>query len=143
MSADNGPSGGSKSPNSPIDVARSYIARGWHPIPVPFRTKKPVLTGWPELTITLDNVHQYFNKGPQNVGVQMGAKSDDLADVDLDSREAIDLAPYFLPDTPAVFGRTSKPRSHRLYKLDGVPDQAVIQHHNADGEMVVELRIGG
>ena len=134
---------GSKPPSSPLDVARSYIARGWNPVPVPFKAKKPVGDAWQKRTITLQNVERYFNTGPQNIGVQLGPKSGGLADVDLDSREAIDLAPYFLPDTPAVFGRTSKPRSHHLYKLDGVPDKAEIQHRDPDGEMIVELRIGG
>jgi hypothetical protein len=139
----NGSAEQSKSQSSPLDVARSYIARGWNPVPVPFKAKKPDGNAWQKRTITLQNVERYFNTGPQNIGVQLGPKSGGLADVDLDSREAIDLAPYFLPDTPAVFGRTSKPRSHHLYKLDGVPDKAEIQHRDPDGEMIVELRIGG
>jgi len=133
----------SKSPPTPLDVARSYINRGWAPIPVPFREKGPTDKGWQKRTITLENVHRYFNTGPQNVGVQMGPKSGGLADVDLDSREAVALAPYFLPPTPAVFGRASKPLSHHLYKLDGVPSEAVIQFYDPDGEIIVELRIGG
>src|SRR5262245_34692249 len=133
----------SKSPPTPLDVARSYINRGWAPIPVPFREKRPTDKGWQKRTITLENVHRYFDTGPQNVGVQMGPKSGGLADVDLDSREAVALAPYFLPPTPAVFGRASKPRSHHLYKLDGVPSEAVIQFYDPDGEIIVELRIGG
>src|SRR5262249_42407808 len=133
----------SKSPPTPLDIARSYINRGWNPIPVPLREKGPTDKGWQKRTITLANVDRYFDTRPQNVGVQMGPRSGDLADVDLDCEEAIALAPYFLPPTPAVFGRTSKPRSHHLYKLDGVPNEAVIQFHDPDGEMIVEMRIGG
>ena len=91
MSADNGPSGGSKPQSSPLDVARSYIARGWNPVPVPFKAKKPDGNAWQKRTITLQNVERYFNTGPQNIGVQLGPKSGDLADVDLDSLSLIHI----------------------------------------------------
>ena len=58
----------------------------------------------------MENLGQYFNGEPQNVGVQMGAVSNGLTDVDLDCAEAIALAPRFLPSTPAVFGRQGKPK---------------------------------
>jgi hypothetical protein len=53
-----------------------------------------------------------------NVGLQMGAVSGGLCDVDLDTMIAVGLAPEFLPATDAVFGRKSKPCSHQLYVSD-------------------------
>jgi hypothetical protein len=128
---------------SPLEIARSYIARGWNPVLVLFREKGPTDRGWQKRTITLDNVHRYFNTSPQNIGVQLGPKSGGLTDVDLDCKEAISLAPYFLPPTPAVFGRASKPRAHHLYTVDGAPDKAAIKYTDAEGKCIVELRIGG
>jgi hypothetical protein len=55
-----------------------------------------------------------FNAKAQNVGVQMGPVSKNLVDTDLDAKEAIGLAPEFLPDTNAIFGHASKPWSHQL-----------------------------
>src|SRR5262249_52506130 len=37
----------------------------------------------------------------------------------LDCEEACRLADSFLPATHSVFGRASKPRSHRIYLIDG------------------------
>src|SRR5262249_1899582 len=128
---------------SPLDIALSYIARGWNPIPVPFKGKIPPGKAWQKRTVTAQNVRRYFNTEPKNVGVQLGPKSGDLADVDLDCEEAIALAPYFLPPTPAVFGRASKLRSHYLYVIDGAPEQGAIKHVDPQKKTVVELRIGG
>ena len=44
-----------------------------------------------------------------------GSLSPGLVDVDLDSTEACQLAPQFLPPTNAIFGRACKRGSHRLY----------------------------
>jgi Bifunctional DNA primase/polymerase, N-terminal len=108
MSAHNGSPGGSPHPLTPLDVARSYVARGWNPVPVPFKEKGPTDRGWHKRVITEENVHRYFDTRPQNVGVQMGRKSNGLADVDLDCEEAVSLAPHFLPHTPAEFGRAKQ-----------------------------------
>src|SRR5262249_56163295 len=63
--------------------------------------------------------------------------------------EAIALAPRFLPPPGAVFGRKSKPASHRLYVTDlcEAVVGAVIQFAEYVGgksdAMLVELRVGG
>jgi Bifunctional DNA primase/polymerase, N-terminal len=75
---------------SPIsDIAIDYIRRGWAPIPVPFRQKKPILENWQKLKITEADVPRYFNGGPQNIGVRFGPDSCLLTDVDLDAPEAV------------------------------------------------------
>ena len=81
----------------------------------------------------------------------LGPSSHGLTDVDLDCREAIELASYVLPRTGAIFGRTSAPGSHRLYysKLAATSedDKATIQFKDptrpADEAMLLEVRVGG
>ncbi len=96
-------------------AARWWIKSGFWPVPIPFRSKKPVGDGWTNLRIDETNVDQFFNGGKQNVGVLLG----DLygsADVDLDSTETLSVAHAFLPHTGLIFGRKSKPASHRIYR---------------------------
>src|SRR5687767_2326519 len=96
--------------NGTIIAAKRCIERGWAIVPIPDRSKGPVLPGWQKIRITLENVGQYFNGRPQNIGVLLGPRSGDLVDVDLDSLEAIKLADWFLPETESIFGRAGKPR---------------------------------
>ncbi|MDQ3648903.1 MAG: bifunctional DNA primase/polymerase [Acidobacteriota bacterium] len=125
--------------NSLLDVARSYLQRGWMPMPVPFRSKKPGLKGWQNLTFTEADLPQHFNGRPQNVGVLLGKASDNLVDNDLDAPEAVRLADDFMPLTGKVFGRDSKRRSHRLYSAN-VP---TTKFEDIDGVMLLELRSTG
>src|SRR5438309_9648245 len=98
-------------------AALSAVQRGWAPIPVPYREKGPHLEGWPDLRLTAETVPHYFDGGPQNVGVLLGAPSNGLTDADLDCPEAVRLAPLFLTATGCTFGRASKPRSHFVYQV--------------------------
>lgn len=100
------------------DAAAAYVSIGWSPIPVPYRSKRVTLTDWPDLRITAADVDSFFGKKLMNVGVLTGDASGGLADVDKDCPEARRLAPYFLPDTPARFGRASAPLAHSLYNTD-------------------------
>ena len=125
-----------------LDIARDYIGRGWNPVPIPRGLKGPRTCDWQLVTITPENVTQHFNSRDQNIGVQLGPKSGGLSDVDLDCPEAMRLAPYFLPVTPAVFGRRSKPRSHYLYKVLDPKSVTVIKHCDEQGGALIELRLG-
>jgi hypothetical protein len=128
-----------------LDIAKRYLRKGWHPVPIPAKTKGPTGSKWQLASITAQNVGQYFNGRDQNIGVQMGPKSGNLCDVDLDSAEAVKVAPYFLPDTGAVFGRASKPRSHFLYVcIDCTVPINVLKHLGDRGkkDTIVELRLG-
>jgi len=128
------------------DAALDYhTRRKWKPVPVSRKTKRPIGKEWQKQPF---NPNQ-FNGNAQNVGIQFGAVSGGLADVDLDSKAAIGLAPEFLPATDAVFGRKSKPAAHQLYICDlyKTEKRAVIQYAQfvggKAGPMIVELRIGG
>jgi Bifunctional DNA primase/polymerase, N-terminal len=129
-----------------LQAALEYIEVGWHPIPIPRRSKRPVIEGWPNLEITAESVHKYFNGAPQNIGVLLGAN---CTDVDIDSPEAIACAAHFLPPTPAMFGRGSKRYSHWLYKVadfDSVDKAKISFIDPCPGDnksTLVELRLKG
>lgn len=123
------------------DAALDYAKRGWRPIPVSRKTKKPIGKGWQKQPFT----PSAFNGNAQNVAVLLGAASQGLVDVDLDSMIAIGFAPEFLPPTGAIFGHRSKPCSHQLYYAADLcsENKAALQYKHPNGAMLVELRIGG
>jgi hypothetical protein len=133
-----------------LEIALEYIDRGWSPIPIPHKKKKPLGEEWPGWRIAKADAHQWFNGEAQNIGVILGEASGGLCDVDLDTIEAVRAAPYFLPRTQC-FGRPSKPCSHWLYYSDlwQTEDTAARQFKFTTGsgrdrteQMILELRIG-
>lgn len=129
---------------SVLPVARTYLARGWRVVPVPYRRKAPTLTGWPTLRLDAGDLEQHFNGRPSNLGVLLGAPSGGLVDVDLDAPEAVALAPRFLPPTNSRFGRASKRRSHWLYLADPLVPTEKFEDTTGDAPaMLVEIRTTG
>lgn len=129
-----------------LDVARAYLARGWAPIPVPFRRKGPVLAGWSALRLGPEDLAAHFNGQPSNVGVLLGEPSGGLVDIDLDCAEALRLAPVFLPPTRSRFGRASKRASHWLYVVTTPLETEKFADPDVQDEdrgMLVELRSTG
>jgi putative DNA primase/helicase len=92
-----------------LDQARDYHRLGWALVPVPAGLKHPILDEWPDLQFGITDLDP---KG--NLAIRLGRRSGNLVDADLDCEEAIELAPFYLPPTGAVFGRKSKPRAHWL-----------------------------
>lgn len=122
-------------------AAERYTLRGWSVIPIPHRSKNPGFKGWERMRLTPEVLDEHFNGRPQNLGVLLGEPSGWLIDVDLDHLRAIELAPKFLPATPAVFGRPSKPRSHWIYRVTG--PVATKKFRSKSAGMLVELRSTG
>jgi len=102
---------------TPLDAAIAWIQKGYSPVPITHRSKRPVLKEWQRLEITTEGASQYFNRAPQNIGVLMGDRFGS-ADVDCDCPEAITAARELLPPTGLIFGRQSKPFSHFFYRSD-------------------------
>jgi hypothetical protein len=117
-----------------------YIASGWDLKPIPAKEKGPRDPGWPNLQFSPDELERHVAKGG-NVGVRLGASSGGLVDADLDCPEALALQDFYLPSTGAVFGRASKPRSHRLYIAAGAIFAAYTDPLTS--ETLVELRADG
>ena len=131
-------------PERPLDAALAWSQRGFWPVPVKFRSKKPFNpqdpsgSNWQHLRISQDDAACYFNGQPLNIGILLG---DDYgsADVDLDCGEAIAAAPMFLPATGMRFGRPSKPASHWIYRLDP-PIASTTFVDPVDKKVLLELR---
>ncbi len=102
-----------------LEAALGYAQRGRRVIPVKFRGKAPVQDEWQKAVLDDDDIRAQFEGIPRNVGVVLGEASGDLVDVEDDCEEAVALGDRLLPQTGAVFGRESKPSSHRLYYAPG------------------------
>lgn len=107
--------------DSPLAIARSYVARGWNVTPVKPRSKAAVLRDFPDTRLSLEDLPRHFSSNGvrPNIGVVLGPSSGGLVDADLDDPLSGALAARWLPPTGAVFGRPGKPRSHWLYRLPG------------------------
>ncbi len=131
------------------EAARAYVARGWNPLPLPFKSKIPPDKSWQLRVIREHDLLRFFCGKPQNVGVVLGPTSNGLTDVDLDCSEAIELAPQVLQPTAAIFGRQSAPASHWLYRssLASTLGKATIKFQDptrpADEATLLEVRVGG
>ena len=100
------------------EYAATYLGKGWSPIPIPRGEKNPGFNDWTKLRVTLEDIPKSPPagfKGEGNIGLRLGTASGELSDVDLDAPEALAVADIFLPGTPMVAGRKTKPRSHRFY----------------------------
>ena len=120
-------------------AACEYVSRGWAVVRIPYKKKAPRERDWQRKAITTPAAAEQYFRGPMNIGVLVGPASGGPMDVDLDCGEAIELADEFLPPTVAEFGRPSKPRSHRLYYVDGVARTLQFKDPRT-GEMLLELR---
>jgi hypothetical protein len=125
---------------TPLETAILYLRRGWRVVPIPSGEKGPKLPGWQNLALRTDGLSRYF--GPsKNIGVILGAKSGELVDVDLDCAGALALADLYLPATRAMFGRTSKPRSHWVFLAPNAVYESFVDP--LTGDTLLELRAGG
>jgi len=114
------------------DAARRLIARGFQPLPLLEGDKKVVLDDWTNVSFGVDCVDFHFTVG-RNIGLRL----DTLTDIDLDTPEAVALAPYFLKNTGARWGRPTARNSHHLYLI---PDSASMQF--TDPEPAPGMRAG-
>ena len=122
-----------------LNAAELILSRGWRPIPVPYRAKGPVIDGWPELRLTLDDLPQHFN-GRSNIGVLCGEPSGGLIDIDLDCDEAMALASDYLPKTGMIHGRRTRQRSHYWFKSSIGKTKG---YTDGEAKKIIELRSTG
>lgn len=114
----------------------ALIEDGWGVVPIRPGTKHPYTEGWQDRIFTADDF------GPMdNVGVKCGAPSSHRIDVDCDAVLAVRAAALLLPTT-RTHGRTSKPKSHYWYHVEGAPPKRT-KFHGLDGKMLVEFRADG
>ena len=99
-------------------AALAYISHGLAPLPLPPMSKAPIMKGWPNFKCAKEDIPKHF-AGECNIAVLLGVPSDGVVDVDLDTPEAVALAPDFLPPSACVFGRESRRASHYEYRVKG------------------------
>ncbi|MCU1317707.1 MAG: hypothetical protein JWN63_3029 [Candidatus Acidoferrum typicum] len=127
-------------PRRVIRAARKYRRWGWRVVPIPPKKKGPRLKGWQKLRLDQSDIPEYFDER-DNIGILLGKPSRGLVDIDLDSQQAIFLAPHFLPKTRKVHGRKSKPNSHYWYHV--TPTPAPQKFCDVDNTCLVEIRSTG
>lgn len=137
-----------------LKAAESYLRAGWKTFPGKRCNKEPV-TGWSwkNRHLTPADAPAYFDKDQSNVLVVLGSDSGNLTDIDLDWPEATAAADIIFDDLPS-FGRSGKPRSHRLARCNDIKSkkyllpQSLANHSKVVGQAehmmcVAELRSGG
>src|SRR5262245_52120133 len=78
-----------------LDAAsKDYLPRGWTPIPIPTKSKRPIFKAWQKYKPENGKLERDF-QGKGNIGLLLGEPSDWLTDVDLDWPEAMALAKDF------------------------------------------------
>jgi hypothetical protein len=123
-----------------VEAARRYLERGFMPLPLGERSKRPSAgDGWERFTTTIDDARRHFERG--NVGLLLGAPSAGLVDVDLDCDEAIELGSAFLPETGMRHGRAGAV-THFWYRSADVASTAQFKDP-LDRATLVELRSTG
>src|SRR4030095_16964366 len=95
--------------SSLIKAAATYVKRGFRIVPIPSGKNHPTIKGWPKLRLRVGHLKKWFT-GAGGIGIVL--KPSKLADVDIDSREALDAAELLLPETEMVHGRKGNPHSH-------------------------------
>ena len=108
---------------------------------------------WKKRHLTLADAPAYFDRDQHNVLVVLGSESGNLIDIDLDWPEAAAAADLIFNDLPS-FGRSGKPRSHRLARCGDIKSkkyllpQSLANHPKFVGQpehmmCIAELRGGG
>jgi len=128
-------------PKSIPQAAFWYRDRGWLPIPLHPRNKRPIPLDWTHYQPKDEAIRRDFLEGC-NIGVLLGEPSGGLVDIDLDCSEARSLASVFLPQTDWLSGRNSSPRSHYWYAI-ALPPKTQQYRDPTSGETIVELRSTG
>src|SRR5215475_3888343 len=128
-----------------LEAACQYLARHWQPLPI-FNGKDPSFSDWQHFQCTVEDVDQHFTSGG-NIGLLLGDPSEGLVDVDLDSAEAVAMAPALLPATALLSGREGNPHSHYWYLVDPPTVRTMKFQYRLKGSpdklTIVELRATG
>jgi Bifunctional DNA primase/polymerase, N-terminal len=137
-----------------LKAAESYIRAGWKAFPGKRGNKEPVAGwSWKSRHLKLADAPTYFDKDQHNVLVVLGSDSGNLTDIDLDWPEAAAAADAIFSDLPS-FGRSGKPRSHRLTTCSDIKSkkfllpQSLAEHPKVAGQQehtmcIAENRGGG
>lgn len=127
-----------------IHAAKTYLDRGWQPVPVEPHSKAAV-PHWETIDVNHNNVLQHFTEA-NNIGIRLGPRSRNILDTDIDMPAALAIAARLLPATGMITGRDGKPRSHYFYvsNLCEIDDRGHIAFkHPVTRQTIIEIRFGG
>lgn len=122
----------------PVSAAREYKRRGWNPLPLRPGDKRPTGSEWQRTQVPDDQFEPVFTG--KGVGIGLGTQSNGVYDADLDHELTVKMQRHFMPETPAMFGRASKPVSHLLYQALPGEEVARASFADVDNVMLAELR---
>jgi hypothetical protein len=125
-----------------MNLASDYKRRGWALALIPANDKGPRERDWDKREPSLAEAERHLSRGG-NLGLILGDRSGEIVDIDLDCPEALALAPLYLPATGAIFGRASKPQSHRLYVALGAAYESFGDPLRDRKNTLIELRASG
>src|SRR5919112_2145399 len=117
------------------DLIGYYANEGIKLVRLDGRTRKPIDREWPTTNIPLEDVERHVGRGG-GVGWQCGEASGWVSAVDNDWREAMQLAPRFLPDTLRGAKGREEP-SHYIYRSPGLGFHTF---KGLDGSEIISLK---
>src|SRR5918994_4288363 len=112
-----------------------YVNEGIKLVRLDGRTRKPIDHDWPAVDIPLEDLERHVS-GCGGVGWQCGEASGWISAVDNDWREAMQLAPRFLPDT-LLSAKGSEDPSHYIYRSPGLGFHTF---RGLDGSEIISLK---
>ena len=112
-----------------------YVNEGIKLVRLDGRTRKPIDHDWPAVDIPLEDLERHVS-GRGGVGWQCGEASGWISAVDNDWREAMQLAPRFLPDT-LLSAKGSEDPSHYIYRSPGLGFHTF---RGLDGSEIISLK---
>lgn len=126
-------------------LCAQYFRRRCQSLPVSPRSKRPLKPNWQHQQLTYEQIVVIIEAHPDiNLGVLLGHVSAQLVDIDIDEPKAIGIFNRLMSPTASMFGRRSKPGSHRIYRVR-LEDLCVGVKfpHPVTGRMIAELRANG
>jgi len=114
----------------------------FRPVPLHPRSKAAISRAYVEKNYT-PPPDDYWRRNDFGVGIVTGPSHHGPIDIDMDCDEAVYFSERFLPHTPAIFGRASKPRSHYLYKVNAATMDKVAFIDPVLKSTIVEVRADG
>lgn len=117
-----------------------YTQAGFKPVLLHPGKKRPVGTDWIDRPMPAEEDFV----GYSNIGIVLGDKSNNLADVDIDHPDLAEHAAWFLPTTHARFGRyygkKTQTLAHYLYYSQG---EKTIALKGPSNSVCIEIRFSG
>lgn len=124
-----------------LAIARELRARGFSPVRVEPRGKKPTEMGWEAIVYDEEDLERAFT-GNENVGILLGDKSDGTVDVDVDHGRGGAILEAI--GTPKTLAYHHARRPHLLFRCDPPPKTTKFQGFRKGKQVTfIEVRSTG